>query len=80
MPAYGEGDDKVGVGIDGVSEGGPAAKAGLKKGDRILEIAGKSVVSMESYMVLMQGQRAGETIDLLILREGKKTTVKVKLE
>jgi hypothetical protein len=79
MPAYGE-EGKEGVLIEGVSEGGPAVKAGLKKGDRIVEIAGKAVPSIETYMALMAGQRQGDTIEVGIVRDGKKTAVKVKLE
>ena len=41
MPDYG--DDAEGVLLGGVSEGGPAAKAGLKEGDRIVDIAGQPV-------------------------------------
>jgi S1-C subfamily serine protease len=78
-PAYGE-EGKEGVGVESVSAGGPAANAGIKAGDRIVEIAGKPVRSLETYMVLMAGQRPGDTIDVTVLREGKKQTLKVKLQ
>jgi Zn-dependent M28 family amino/carboxypeptidase len=78
MPNYD--DDKEGVLLDGVSEDNPAAKAGLKVGDRIIEIAGKPVKNVESYMAIMAGQKKGDKIDVTILRDGKKTTVKVALE
>jgi hypothetical protein len=41
MPSYG--DDKEGVLVGGVTAGMPAAKAGLREGDRIVEMAGKPV-------------------------------------
>jgi hypothetical protein len=76
MPAnYNE--DEVGVLIGEVSEGGPAAKAGLKKDDRIIEIGGKPVRNMTSYMTIMANYRRGDTIEVTVLRDGKRQTVKV---
>src|SRR5262249_2096913 len=58
MPAYG--DEGDGLLVDGVSDGGPAAKAGIKKGDRIVEIAGKPVKNIEGYMSVLRDQKRGE--------------------
>jgi C-terminal processing protease CtpA/Prc len=77
-PSYGDYDD--GVLVDGVNEGGPAAQAGLKGGDRIIEMAGKPVKNLEVYMEIMSTQKKGDTLEVRIIREGKKMTVKVKLE
>jgi S1-C subfamily serine protease len=79
MPGYAD-EGKEGVLVEGVTEGGPAAKAGLKAKDRIVEITGKAVTSLETYMALMAGQRPKDTIDVVILRDGKRMSVKVKLE
>jgi Zn-dependent M28 family amino/carboxypeptidase len=75
QPAYG--DDKEGVLLQAVTEGGPADKAGLKEGDRIVELGGKSVKNVETYMVLMAGYKRGDTIEVGIVRDGKKMMVKV---
>ncbi len=56
-----------GVKADGVSEGKPAQKAGLKAGDIILQIGEYNVSSMETYM-----QTLGK------LKKGDKTKVKFK--
>src|SRR5262249_898619 len=77
-PSYG--DDGEGVLLDGVSDGGPAAKAGLKEGDRIVEVAGKPVKNLEAYMTLIRAQKKGGGIELGILRDGKKMTVTVTPE
>ena len=66
--------------LSGVSEGGVAAKAGLKEGDRIVELAGKTVKNLEGYMVLMAGHKKGETLEVGVLRDGKKMNVKIVLE
>jgi hypothetical protein len=78
MPEYGaEGD---GVLVGGVIEGRPAAKAGLKEGDRIVEMAGKAVKNLEIYMAIMAGHKKGDVLDIGILRGGKKMILKVTLE
>jgi hypothetical protein len=78
MPNYGE--EEEGVVIGGVSPGRPAAKAGLKEGDRIVEISGKPVKNIEAYTALLAGHKAGETIEVSFVRGGQKLTVKVLLE
>ncbi|HJT76583.1 MAG TPA: M28 family peptidase, partial [Gemmataceae bacterium] len=77
-PAYS--DDKEGVLLDGVSDGGPAAKAGLKEGDRIVEMDGRPVKSLEGYMTLIRTHKRGKPIELGVLRGGKRLTVKVTPE
>jgi hypothetical protein len=78
MPEYG--DSGEGVLLSGVVEGAAAAKAGLKEGDRIVEMAGKPVKNLEAYMALMAGQKKGEFLEVAILRDGKRMTFKVALE
>jgi hypothetical protein len=77
MPAYGEDDTKEGMLIEGVTPGGPAAQAGLKDGDRIVEIGGKPVKNLGAYMVMMRTQKRGQPVEVGVLRDGKKITVKV---
>jgi S1-C subfamily serine protease len=74
MPAYGQ-DDEEGVLIGGVIDKGPADKAGLKEGDRIVELAGKPVKNIQTFMVLMRSQKVGQPLEVVILRKGKKMTV-----
>ena len=77
-PAYGE--EGEGILIEAVTENLPAAKAGLKKGDRVVSLAGKQVKNIQAYMQVMGGQKKGDTIEVGIVRDGKPQTVKVKLE
>src|SRR5207248_2161691 len=74
-PNYGE--DKVGVVVSGVAENGPAANGGIKAGDLIVELSGKSVTNIETYMVIMAQQRSGQAIEVGVMRDGKKVTLKV---
>jgi hypothetical protein len=78
MPSYSyEGE---GLLLQGVTDGGPAAEAGIKKDDVIVRIADKPVKNIEDYMKALSAQKKGSTIDVVIVRGGKKQTVKVKLE
>jgi Peptidase family M28/PDZ domain/PA domain len=78
MPNYTDGGD--GLLLDGVVDDGPAAKAGLRAGDRIVEVAGAPVKNITSYMEAMSAQKRGETIDVTVLRDGKRKSIKVKLD
>jgi Zn-dependent M28 family amino/carboxypeptidase len=78
MPNYTDGGD--GLLLDGVADDGPAAKAGLKAGDRIVEVNGAPVKNITTYMEAMSAQKRGEIIDVAILRDGKRQSIKVKLD
>jgi hypothetical protein len=76
MPSYDD-DDIPGMLIDNVADGGPAATAGLKAGDRIIEIAGRPVTNIGTYMTLMGQQQRGQPIEVRVLRNGKRQTFQV---
>lgn len=59
-----------------VKKGSPAEAAGLKPGDILLAIGGMSV-SEETMGDRMAAYRAGDTVEVTILRDGKKMTLKV---
>ncbi len=75
MPDYNEGKD--GVVVEGLTDDGPAAKGGLKVGDRIVELGGKAVKNLNSYMVIMAQQKPGQTLDVVVIRGDQKITLKV---
>ncbi len=77
-PDYG--DDKEGVLLGGVGDGTPAAKAGMKEGDRIIEMGGKPVKNLEGYMAIMKTFKAGDKLEVTILRDKEKKVLKVNLE
>lgn len=74
-PAYD--NDKDGVLISGVTEKMPAEKAGLKAEDRIIEVNGVPVKTLEVYMTQMARFKKGDKIPLTILRDTKKLTIVV---
>jgi hypothetical protein len=66
-----------GVLIDAVTPKGPAELAGMKKGDVIIEVAGKAVTNLGSFMTAMAQQKAGTAIEIKILRNDKEMQLKV---
>ncbi len=76
----GDYNDAEGVKIDGVSEGGPAEKAGIKANDVIIQMAGKPVKNINDYMAVMALQKKDTTIEVIVLRGKEKKTLKVVLE
>lgn len=73
-------NDKEGVLLEDVAKNGAAEKAGMKKGDLIVEIAGKPVKNIETYMSIMATQKVGQEIDVVVVRSDKRQTIKVKPE
>ncbi len=72
-------DDKEGVLVGRVREETPAAKAGIKAGDRITAVGGKPVKSRADYTDLLRDVKAGDTVEMTLMRDGKEQKVKVVL-
>jgi Zn-dependent M28 family amino/carboxypeptidase len=58
----------VGVHIDGVTEGKPAFKAGLEKGDVIVKLGEHTIKDMQSYMKALSMFKKGDTTIVKALR------------
>lgn len=63
----------------GVLAGSPADKAGLKNGDVILKVNDTKIDSSNSLSSLVSQFQPGETVTLIIYRDGKEQQVKVTL-
>ncbi len=60
-----------GLGVGGVTKGGPASKANMKKGDKIVAIEGKAVTNIYDYMNRLKKLKPGQTISVDIIRDGE---------
>ena len=72
----------VSVGNNGeiaVTSDSPAEKAGIKKGDVILEIDGEKIDKNNSISQIVQNHNIGDKIKLHILRDGKEQDIDVVL-
>jgi M6 family metalloprotease-like protein len=72
-------DDSEGVHIDRVMPDLPAAKAGLKEGDIILKVDDRATADRDKLSGALNNKKPGETINLVVRREGKEVEFKVTL-
>jgi hypothetical protein len=78
MPDF-AGNVKNGLRADAITPGKPAAIGGMKKGDIIISINGKSVNNIQDYMFRMSQLKFGETISIEVLRGGKTEVLLIQL-
>ena len=77
IPDYNE--DVKGVKLNGVREGSPAEKGGLKKDDVIVGFGGKPVGTIYDYTDSLSRYKPGDAVEVVVKREGKEVTLKVTL-
>lgn len=68
-----------GVYVVDVVQGGPADKAGLKAGNRIVSIDGTEIAQKDDLGTLMQQHTAGDTLSITVARDGQMQTVSLTL-
>lgn len=64
-----------GMRIDGVSEGKPAFKAGLKSGDIIIRLGEHKVGSTKEYMKALSNFKKADQTEVEVIRDGKNLTL-----
>ena len=69
-----------GVLIDGVSAGSAAEKAGVKGGDRIVEMSGRPIRSLSNLESVLRDHEAGDQMLLTVLRDGKRWNLRLTLD
>lgn len=76
VPGYGDGND--GMLLDGVRDGGPAALAGLKAGDKVIKFAGKEIRSVQDYVYVLGELKADVEYEIVVKRGDATLPFKVK--
>ncbi|HSQ14072.1 MAG TPA: M20/M25/M40 family metallo-hydrolase, partial [Candidatus Deferrimicrobium sp.] len=77
IPDYGV--NAEGVVLTGVTEGSPAARAGLRQGDVIIELAQKKIMNIEDLTDALGSHKPGDEIAIVVRRAGQPMTVKAIL-
>ena len=72
VPAYG-------IYVVEVVEGGPADRAGLEPGDRIVSVDNTEIVAQDDLGTLIQSHQAGDVISITLARDGQMMTFEVTL-
>jgi hypothetical protein len=75
IPNYADSND--GLLIDGVRDDSPAAKAGLKAGDKIVKIDNHDVKNVYDYTYALGEMKAGQEYAVEVMRGGEKLTLKI---
>jgi len=78
IPDFGEVKD--GVRFSDVRPGSPAAKAGLRAGDILVQFGDKPIHNLYDFTDALRRSKIGEVVEVKVLRDGKPLTASVKLE
>lgn len=71
-----EGD---GVLVSDVVDGSPADRAGIEKGDIIVSVNARGVESPSELTSIVRGARVGQTVSVIVFRDGRRRTLSAKL-
>ena len=77
IPDFGE--TTKGVKFADVGPGSPAAQAGLKAADVLVEFDGKPIANLYDFTYALRSKKPGDQVTVKVLREGQPVTAKVKL-
>lgn len=75
IPNYADSND--GLKLDGVRDDSPAAKAGLKAGDKIVKLAGRDVRNVYDYTYALGEMKAGQEYEVELVRGSEHLTLKI---
>ncbi len=78
IPDFGEVEN--GVKFSDVRPGSPAAKAGLKAGDILVQFGDKAIKNLYDFTDALRRSKVGEVVEVKVLRDGQPVTASVKLE
>jgi S1-C subfamily serine protease len=70
---------KGGLLVVGVEDGSPAGRAGLLIGDILATLDGQPVEDTEDLLVLLTGERVGETVPVKVVRGGELQTLQMTI-
>ncbi|HHO49483.1 MAG TPA: M28 family peptidase [Deltaproteobacteria bacterium] len=68
-----------GVELSDVRGDGPADRAGIRGGDIIVGMAGAEIQNLYDMTFVLRDHRPGETIEVVVLRDGERLTLKATL-
>jgi hypothetical protein len=78
IPDFGQTEN--GVKFSDVKPGSPAAKAGLKAGDVLVQFGDKPIKNLYDFTDALRRSKVGDVVPVTVLRDGKELKVEVKLE
>jgi Tol biopolymer transport system component len=76
LPDY-TGTEVKGMRVSGASGGSPAEQAGIRSGDVIVELAGRTVENIYDFMHVLDALKIGEPVPLVVEREGARVALEI---
>jgi hypothetical protein len=76
IPDYASSDVK-GLKLSGVAKQGPAAAAGVRGGDVIVELAGRKIENIYDYTYAIEALKIGQPTKITVSRNGKRITMDI---
>ncbi|MFC1883219.1 DegQ family serine endoprotease [Thermodesulfobacteriota bacterium] len=73
-------EEEKGALVANVTKGGPAEKAGIKRGDVITAFGKKEINMMKELPLVVAATPVGKAIPVTVIRDGEKKIIKVKIE
>lgn len=68
-----------GLRLNGVREGSPAEKGGLRAGDVVVEFNGKPIGDIYAYTYALQDTKPDDVVDIVVERDGERVTLTVTM-
>jgi hypothetical protein len=78
IPDFGQTEN--GVKFSDVKPNSPAAKAGLKAGDVLIQFADKPIKNLYDFTDALRRSKVGDVVEVKVLRDGQPISASVKLE
>jgi len=79
IPDFGQ-EEESGVKFSDVRPGSPAAKAGFKAGDVLVQFGAAPIKNLYDFTDALRRSKIGDEVEVKVLRDGKPITATVKLE
>ncbi|MEM8932730.1 MAG: M28 family peptidase [Acidobacteriota bacterium] len=76
IPDY-AGTDRPGVPLSGARPGSAADRAGVRKGDLIVELGGKTIRNIYDFVFVLRSAKPGETTTLVVERHGERVALEI---
>ncbi|MEY3022909.1 MAG: Aminopeptidase YwaD [Planctomycetota bacterium] len=73
-------DDDSGIEVVDVSEGGSAATAGIRAGDKLVKWNKKDIATREDFVADLREREPGDKVQAVVIRDGQEVTVYVELQ
>jgi S1-C subfamily serine protease len=62
-----------------VAKDSPAAKGGLRGGDRIVRVGSSAIANLEDFDSALRKHKEGDTVPVVVVRDGAEVTLDVTL-